>query len=331
MSILVTGGAGYIGSHATRRLVQEGEDVVVVDDLSHGHRAAVDPRATLVVGSTLDSVLMAHTLRAHRVEAVLHFASAIEVAESAVDPGKYYANNVAATVVLLEAMRREGVKKLVFSSTAAVYGSPAVVPIPEDHARHPISTYGRTKHMVELILADYAAAYDFGAVILRYFNVAGAAPDATLGEAHEPETHLIPCILAVAAAPDGRPAALFGTDYATPDGTCVRDFVHVEDLVTAHRLALAHVRTGRVEAFNVGSERGFSVRQVIEAVGRVVGRSIAVVERPRRVGDPDALVACSDKIRSVLGFNPAFPELETMIEHAWKWHSAHPQGFRGRE
>lgn len=327
MNVLVTGGAGYIGSHATRRLLDAGHTVVVVDDLSHGHKDAVDARATLIVANIGDGAAMETALRDHAIDAVLHFAAVIEVAESVADPAKYYKNNVVCAVALFDAMRRVGVKKLVFSSTAAVYGSPQMMPIPEDHPRLPINPYGRSKHMIELILEDYAAVYQFGVVALRYFNVAGASPDGTRGEAHEPETHLIPRVLQVAAGIGDHPAVIYGTDYPTPDGTCVRDYIHIEDTVKAHLLALEFVRPGRADAFNLGSETGFSVRQVIDTIGRVVGRKIPVLEHPRRAGDPATLIAGSARIRAVLGFKLDHPELEEIVQHAWNWHKANPQGY----
>jgi UDP-glucose 4-epimerase len=319
MNVLVTGGAGYIGSHAVRLLCNQGHQVVVVDDLSKGQREAVDPRADFAPLCTSDTREIAVLLRKHSVDAIMHFAAFIEVGESVQDPLKYYANNVASAVSLLRAAQDAGVQRFVFSSTAAVYGNPLQTPIPESATPAPINPYGRSKRFVEEILEDAARAYRLGYVVLRYFNVAGASPDAAIGEAHEPETHLIPNIL-LAALRNGASLSLFGSDYPTPDGTCIRDYVHVEDLVAAHALALDSIEPGTGKVFNLGSQSGFSVREVIKACEEVTGRAIRVEEKARRPGDPAVLVASSEKARRELGWAPRYPDLHTIIEHAWAWH-----------
>lgn len=324
--VLVTGGAGYIGSLATRRLLDTGHEVTVVDDLSHGHRAAIDRRAHFVHANILDQTVMRKVIRDSRIEAVMHFAGSIEVGESVIDPAAYYHNNFVAGLALLDVLRELAVNRLVFSSTAAIYGNPSTAPIVEDHLASPVNPYGRTKYFFERALADYSTAYGLGYVALRYFNVAGAASDLSLGEAHEPETHLIPRVLAVALG-KASTAAIFGTDYPTHDGTCIRDFVHVEDLVEAHLLALAQTKPGTGLVYNLGSETGFSVRQVLEVCRRVTGHQIPVREEARRPGDPAVLVASSARIRRELGWSPRYPQLEQIVDSAWRWHQSHPQGF----
>ncbi len=326
MKVLVTGGAGYIGSHAVKTLLDAGHDVVVYDDLSHGYLQAVDPRAQFVCASTLDLNQLQQTLQRFSIEAVLHFAARIEVAESMVAPALYYESNVTGTIRLLQAMQKENVKKIVFSSTAAVYGNPKQIPIRETEACQPINPYGRSKWISEMIIRDFCQAYQFSAAILRYFNVAGAWPTGEIGEDHKPETHLIPRILKV-ARDGGEPVKIFGYDYGTPDGTCVRDYVHVVDLAQAHALALESMKPGQLEIFNVGSESGFSVRQVISACEKITGRKLKVEEHPPRAGDPATLVASSEKIRRELHWQPRFASLEKIIEDAWNWHSLHPLGY----
>jgi UDP-glucose 4-epimerase len=325
---MVTGGAGYIGSHAVKALLGAGHSVTVLDNLSHGHRAAVDPRAVFVRGSTGDRVLVPRVLREGQIDAVMHFAADIEVGESVIDPGKYYENNFSNALALLDSMKKVGVSKIVFSSTAAVYGSPEKTPIEETQARAPINPYGRSKMMAEMAIEDYARAHGLGYAILRYFNVAGASPDATIGEDHQPESHLIPRILQSALSGGTETMKLFGTDYPTRDGTCVRDYVHVADLVQAHVLALDRIENGKGEIYNLGSEQGFSVLEVLAACERVIGRKIDVKEEARRPGDPATLIASSRKISQGLGWTPKYPKLDTIIAHAWAWHQARPQGYR---
>ncbi|MEO6812051.1 MAG: UDP-glucose 4-epimerase GalE [Isosphaeraceae bacterium] len=319
MRILVVGGAGYIGSHTVRGLLRAGHDVSVFDNLDLGHAWAV-PEGRLIVGNLADRDALEAALRGRKVEAVMHFAAFASVPESVADPAKYYRNNVVGTLNLLDAMRAEGVGRIVFSSTAAVYGVPEVVPIPESAMPKPINPYGTTKLTAERALADYAAAYGFGTAALRYFNACGAADDGTLGEDHEPETHLIPLVLQVALGRrDG--VAIYGDDYPTPDGTCVRDYIHVEDLADAHLRALERLEAGRSLVYNVGTGRGFSVREVIDAARRVTGRTIPAFEHPRRPGDPPTLVASAESIRRDLGWSPRYVEIDAMVQSAWKWHS----------
>ena len=325
MRILVTGGAGYIGSHTVKQLLARGHEVTVFDNLSSGHRRAVPPEV-LVVGDLRDIDHLDNLLVVNRIEAVVHFAALASVGESVVSPARYYTNNLLYSLQLLDRCRRNGVGKFVFSSTAAVYGTPACLPITEDTPPAPVNPYGNTKLAFERALADYAAAYPFGFCALRYFNAAGAAADGSLGEDHEPETHLIP--LAIRVALGLKPyLEVFGTDYPTPDGTCVRDYVHVEDLATAHVLALDRVGPGSRLAFNVGIGRGYSVRQVVAAVEEVTGRPVPVKEGPRRPGDPAELVASSERIRRELGWSPRYDDLRAIVQTAWDWHRRHPKGF----
>ena len=325
MRILVTGGAGYIGSHTGRVLRSRGHDVWVYDNLVHGHKAAV-PADRLIVGDLKDADVLDHALLIHRIEAVIHFAAYCYVGESGTDPGKYYVNNVGHTLTLFERMRRHGIHKLVFSSTCATYGTPDTVPIAEDTPQRPINPYGRTKLVVEYAMRDYAAAYGWGCTALRYFNASGAAADGTNGEDHAPETHLIP--LVIQAALGKRPhIEIFGTDYPTPDGTCIRDYIHVDDLGEAHALAIEKAAAGEFRAFNLGTGRGYSVREVIRIVEAVSGRKVPVKESPRRPGDPAELVAAPAKAMKELGWKPKYVELEQIIETAWNWHRTHPDGF----
>jgi UDP-glucose 4-epimerase len=328
LSLLVTGGAGYIGSHVTRRLVAAGHSVVVLDDLSHGHREAVAPAARLVVAGTGDEPAVHQLLGEHRFDAVLHFAASIEVGESVREPVHYYRNNFANGLSLLSAMLAHGVRRFIFSSTAAIYGDPKRTPIDEAHPTEPINPYGRSKLALEWLLSDLARAAGLSYAALRYFNVAGAAPDHAIGEAHEPETHLIPRVLAAAAGTLPH-VEVYGTDYPTADGTCIRDYIHVEDLATAHLLALDRVvREGGAHAFNLGSEAGFSVRQVIDTCREVTGREIPVRTMPRRPGDPAVLVASSAKIQSELGWTFRHPDLATLVRHAWEWDQNRPAWAR---
>jgi UDP-glucose-4-epimerase GalE len=325
MRILVTGGAGYIGSHAVRLFRARGHDVWVYDNLSMGHRAAV-PADRLLVGDLAELPRLDHALVMHRIEAVVHFAAFAYVGESVKHPGKYYQNNLVNTLHLLEAVRRHGIGRFVFSSTCATYGLPRGVPVTEDEPQQPINPYGNTKLAVERALADYAAAYGWGFAALRYFNAAGASPDGALGEDHDPETHLIPLVLQ--AVLGQRPAVeVFGTDYPTPDGTCVRDYVHVDDLAEAHLLALEALGPGKRLRYNLGTGRGHSVREVIRAAEEVTGKPVPVQEGPRRPGDPPVLVASAEKIGRELGWRPRYPELRPIIQTAWNWHRTHPRGY----
>lgn len=326
MRVLVTGGAGYVGSFTVRRLLAEGHTVTVFDNLSSGHRAAI-PADCLVVGDLRDVDQIDQLLIVHRIEAVIHFAALCQVAESVREPSRYYVNNVSYGLQFLERCRRNGVISFVFSSSCAVYGTPQQVPIPEDAPLMPIQAYGRTKLAMEHALMDYATAYGIAAVALRYFNAAGGATDGSLGEDHEPESHLIPRVLR--AALGQRPGVeIYGTDYPTPDGTCVRDYVHVEDLATAHVLALEKAVAGQFTAYNVGLGRGYSVREVITTAEEITGRRIPVQEGPRRPGDPPALVADNQRIRRDWGWQPRYIELRDIIATAWEWHRRHPHGFR---
>ncbi len=327
MRILVTGGAGYIGSFTVHRLLADGHTVTVYDNLSAGHRAAV-PAGVLRVGDLADADRLDHLLAVERIEAVIHFAGSCYVGESVTNPATYYRNNVGHALTLLERVRRHGVKRVVFSSTCATYGIPDAVPIAEDHPQRPVSPYGNTKLAAERLLADYAPAYGIGYAALRYFNAAGASADGTRGEHHTPETHLLPLALQVALGQ--RPhLSVFGTDYDTPDGTCVRDYVHVEDLAEAHALALGAIVPGVGKVWNVGTGTGSSVREVIRTCEEVSGRAIAVKEGPRRPGEPPALVATGDRIRRDLGWSPQFPTLRQIVETAWAWHRKNPKGYSG--
>jgi UDP-arabinose 4-epimerase len=316
-TVLVTGGAGYIGAHACRALAAAGLLPVAYDNLCFGHREDVR-WGPLVHGDLNDREALARALRAHRPDAVLHFAAYAFVGESVADPGRYYRNNVCGSLALLEAMRDHGVRDLVFSSTCAVYGVPRATPIAEDHPQDPISPYGRTKQHMERMMADFADAHGLRFVALRYFNAAGADPEGRIGERHDPETHLIPLVLD--AALGRRPAiTVFGADYPTPDGTCVRDYIHVDDLADAHLLALERLRAGGAErAFNLGNGSGHSVREVIAAVERVTGRKVPVAFGERRPGDPPALVGDASLAKATLGWRPRYADLDVIVRHAWE-------------
>ena len=323
-TILVVGGAGYIGSHMVKRLRRAGFHPVVADDLSSGHREAVLD-APLHVGDIGDCAFVDAVLGEVRPAAVMHFASFIQVGESVVDPARYYRNNVTATQALLDGMRAHGIDKFIFSSTAAIFGDPQYVPIDEAHPKVPINPYGRSKWFVEQMLEDYDHAYGLKSVCLRYFNAAGADPEGELGECHEPETHLIPLLLQVASG--RRPhITVYGEDYATADGTCIRDYIHVEDLAEAHLLALRQLLAGAGSArYNLGNGSGYSVREVIETVRKISGQPVTVVMGERRAGDPPALVADARAAREALGWQPRYADLDTIVGHAWAVEKRHLQ------
>lgn len=318
MTILVTGGAGYIGSHYVLHERERGSDVVVLDDLSRGHREAV-LEAPLVHGSVADRACLDAVFQKHSIEAVVHFAAFAYVGESVTDPGRYYRNNIGGTLSLLEAMRDHGVDKIVFSSTCASYGIPQCVPIAEEHPQHPINPYGESKLFCERMLTAFDRAHRIRHVALRYFNAAGADPEGRIGESHDPETHLVPIVLQVALG-RRKSVPIFGADYDTPDGTCIRDYVHVVDLVAAHALALDRLRAGSGSCvFNLGTEHGHSVRDVIGACETVTGRSIRTEETPRRPGDPARLVASSGRAQTELGWKPKYTRLADTMATAWRW------------
>lgn len=321
-TILVTGGAGYIGSHAVLALKKAGYEVIVLDNLVYGHRDLVEQvlQVELIVGDINDRPLLDRLFAERKIDAVMHFSAYAYVGESVTDPAKYYRNNVIGTVTLLEAMIAASIKKFVFSSTCATYGVPHTVPIAEDHSQNPINPYGATKLMVERILQDFDPAYDLKSVSFRYFNAAGADPTGNLGEDHEPETHLIPLVL-MAAMGKRDSISIFGTDYPTDDGTCIRDYIHVTDLAEAHILGLEYLLKGGDSAiFNLGNGNGFSVKQVIDTARQVTGREIKVTLGDRRPGDPPILVGSSDKARNILGWEPKFPAMKEILTHAWQWH-----------
>jgi UDP-glucose 4-epimerase len=320
MNVLVIGGAGYIGSHMVKLLLDGGHSVVVLDNFSTGHRDAI-PGSTVMEGDLCDRALLDRVFSEHRFNGVIHFASFIQVGESVDKPDAYYRNNFVNTLNLIEAMRGHGAGNLIFSSSAAVFGEPEYIPIDELHPKNPVNPYGMSKLMVERMLADVDRAYGLKSVSLRYFNAAGADPDGLLGERHDPETHLIPLVLE-AATGTRRTVKVFGRDYDTPDGTCIRDYVHVVDLCEAHLLAIAYLdRGGQTDAFNLGNGKGFSVQEVIDTVLRVTGRPIAVEAAPRRPGDPARLVADCSLAREVLGWAPRYASLERIVEDGWRWES----------
>ena len=327
MKILVCGGAGYIGAHMVRYLRKHGHDVIVLDNLSTGHLKAV-PEGLLEVADLMEPTLLRSVFAKHQFDGVIHLCAKSLVGESVVNPYSYYENNVAGTLNLLQAMQEAGVSHLVFSSTAAVFGNPEAPLIDEDHPKRPINPYGTSKLMVERILADAARAYGLNSTALRYFNAAGADPGGDIGEAHEPETHLIPNVLK-AALDQGAGLRVFGADYSTRDGTCVRDYVHVNDLAAAHLLALQHMQSDPgAHVFNLGNGQGFTVLEVIEATRRVTGRNIEYVQEARRAGDPAVLVASSERARQVLGWQPSFTDMDEIIETAWRWHQAPAYGIQ---
>lgn len=317
--ILVCGGAGYIGSHINKMLNQKGYETVVFDNLVYGHREAVK-WGELVVGDLADQQALDDLFCKYEFDAVFHFAAYAYVGESVENPEKYYYNNVANTLNLLHAMKEHGVNKIIFSSTCATYGEPKSVPITEDMPQNPINPYGATKLMVERIFKDYNKAYGLEFVVLRYFNAAGADPDGEIGESHDPETHIIPLVLD-AASGLREDVKVFGTDYDTPDGSCVRDYIHVTDLASAHLLALKHLENGgKSDFFNLGNERGTSVLEVVESARRVTGKEFKAIHTERRPGDPAKLVGSSKKAKEILGWKPEYEDIDTIITHAWKWH-----------
>ncbi len=326
--ILVVGGAGYIGSHMCKQLAQSGFKPVVLDNLSRGHRAAVR-WGPLVTGAADDPEVLERVFTTYPIEAVMHFAAFAYVGESVEHPDRYYRNNMAAALGLLEAMVRHQVLRFIFSSTCAIYGEPEMVPIPESHPQAPINPYGWTKKIVEQMLADFQTAYGLQSVSLRYFNAAGADPDGEIGEDHDPETHLVPLVLQTALG-QRSDIAIFGDDYPTPDGTCIRDYVHVNDLAAAHLTALERLLEDKPGGqYNLGNGTGYSVREVIDTARSVTGRDIAERITPRRSGDPARLIGAADKARRDLGWQPAYPDLESIIETAWRWHRVHPGGYGG--
>lgn len=327
MNVLVTGGAGYIGSHILKVLTRCGHTCIAYDNCGNGHAEAVGDcrliRADLADGDRLRAVLTDC-----EIDLVIHMAAFIEAGESVVKPEKYYHNNTIIGLTLLDAMRDTGVGRLVFSSTAAVYGQPERVPIVETDRLAPINPYGASKLCVEYMLHSYAAAHGLGVTALRYFNVAGASPDGEIGEAHDPESHLIPIVLQVALG-QREQIKIFGDDYDTPDGTCIRDYIHVMDLAEAHRIAAEAIRPGQFEAYNLGNGEGFSVREIIETCREVTGHAIPAELAPRRPGDPARLVASSAKAHEQLRWRPQYPDVKTIVAHAWAWHQSHPHGYAG--
>ncbi len=325
MKVLVCGGAGYIGSNMTAILADAGSEPVVFDNLSTGHRSAVDP-AEFVEGDLANRKLLIDTLRKYEIEAVMHFAAFIEVGESIQAPLKYYHNNVYCTQNLLSAMEEASIDKFVFSSTAAVYGIPEKVPITEDSPKLPINPYGETKLAAERMCHHQSQAGKLRYATLRYFNACGAGANGTLGEDHRPESHLIPLIIKAAMGKNSD-VQIYGTDYPTPDGTCVRDYIHIEDLCRAHLLALEKLNQSTELIYNLGNGQGYSVRQVIDTVRQVSGKDFKVVETDRRPGDPPVLTSDATKAKTELGWQPQYPELEKIISTAWQWHKEHPDGY----
>ena len=321
-TILVTGGAGYIGSHTVKALQKKGYRVVVLDNLMYGHREIVEDvlKAKLIVGDINDRFLLEKIFETHPIEAVIHFAAYAYVGESVKSPAKYYWNNVTGTLNLLKAMMAASVKNIIFSSTCATYGVPTRVPIQESDPQNPINPYGTSKLMVEKMLGDFDRAYGLKSVIFRYFNAAGADPSGLLGEDHIPETHLIPLVL-MTALNKRDSVSIFGTDYPTEDGSCIRDYIHVSDLAQAHVLGLEYIlQESQSEIFNLGNGSGFSVKQIIETARRVTGRKITAIECDRRPGDPPVLVGSGEKAKKVLGWQPQYPDISSILTHAWNWH-----------
>ncbi len=327
MRILVLGGAGYIGSHTVYELVDAGYEVIVVDNLLTGFKEAVHPQAKFYEGDIRDKIFLDNILSKEKIDGVIHFAASSQVGESMKNPLKYYNNNLCGTEVLLESMVEHGIDKIVFSSTAATYGEPESIPILETDRTHPTNCYGETKLSMEKMFKWTSKAYNLRYVSLRYFNACGAHPNGKIGEAHNPETHLIPLVLQV---PNGKREyiSVFGNDYDTKDGTCVRDYIHVNDLAQAHILAMEYLsKGGESNIFNLGNGVGFTVKEVIEMARKVTNHTIPIREEERRAGDPSVLIASSEKARKVLGWKPQYADLETIISTAWKWHVNHPDGY----
>ena len=327
MNVLVAGGAGYIGSHAVKQLIEVGCQVVVVDNLYRGHRAAVDKRAIFQKIDLAETNALAEVLARHKIDCVMHFAALAYVGESVADPLAYYYNNTAGTISLLKAMKTAGVKRLVFSSTAATYGEPEKTPIVETMRQEPVNPYGWSKLCVERVLRDYAAADpEFSFAALRYFNVAGTAADGSLGEDHDPETHIIPVLLLTALGKRER-VTVFGTDYPTPDGTCIRDYIHVDDLCAAHVAVMNALRPGDARFYNLGIGKGYSVREVLASARRVTGSDFPVEYGPRRAGDPPVLFASAEKIHGQLGWSARYTDIDSIVATAWNWFKDHPDGY----
>ncbi|NLN75100.1 MAG: UDP-glucose 4-epimerase GalE [Armatimonadetes bacterium] len=326
MAILVTGGLGYVGSHAVKLLVDRGEQVICLDNLIFGHKQS-SSGSEVIVGDIGDQDLLRKIFSANKIDSVMHFAAFAAVGESVENPQKYYLNNISNSLAMLQVMLEFDVKLMIFSSSAATFGEPETVPIVEEHPQNPTNPYGRSKLMLEHILKEYEHAYGLRSISLRYFNAAGADPSGLIGEDHTPEHHLIPLI--IKAAMGQRPQInIFGTDWPTPDGTCIRDYIHVTDLAQAHALGLDALRQGKsTTAYNLGNGSGYSVMEVIKMVEKVSGRPVKAVADDRRPGDPAVLVASSKKISEELGWKPNYPELETIVKSAWEWHSGHPDGY----
>lgn len=333
MEILIVGGAGYIGSFMNRLLIEQGYNTTVLDNLSTGHRSAIRKKGDFIEGDLADYGLLMKLFASRKFDVVMHFAAFALVGESVKNPLSYYHNNVANTINLLKAMKESGIKFFIFSSTAAVYGNPQDIPIIESHPVQPVNPYGWSKAIVEQILKDSTEAYDIRFASLRYFNAAGAHPDGSMGEDHQNETHLIPLIIKSILDDKcvGKPLHIFGTDYDTSDGTCIRDYIHVLDLVQAHMLAMKYLLDGgESDIFNLGNGKGFSVLEVIKTTEKVISKLVPVKRTERRAGDPPVLIAGSEKISQKLGWKPNYMELETIIESAWKWHSSYPKGYNNK-
>ena len=327
MAVLVCGGAGYIGSHTVRQLIKAGEEVIIADNLSKGHRAAIDSSVKFYECDIRDKAALKKIFAENKIEAVFHFAAYIEAGESVKLPLKYFNNNVYGMQILLEAMTECGVDKIIFSSSAAVYGEPEKIPIGENDATFPVNPYGDSKLIMEIMMRRVSAAQGVRYVSLRYFNASGASEDGSIGEDHHPESHLIPLILQVPLGKRDH-ITIFGTDYPTPDGTCIRDYIHVLDLADAHICALNYLRGGGASNFfNLGSGKGFSVKEIIDAAQKVTAQKIKTELGARRAGDPARLIASSDKARKILGWTPQFDDIEKIIATAWNWHKSHPTGY----